>query len=108
MYTFSNANISKENKIVLVKLFKNIRTVLNGVTNDSDEARENAENLLIYTIKSFPAILYVNDEETNESIISLVVKHKFWGAVFEIAKLDDFREIINKNIEKNKSKEKQA
>lgn len=108
MYTFKNENISKNDKIILVKLFKNIRTVLSTINSESDEVRENTENLLIYTIKSIPSILYVHDDETNESVISLVVKNKLWGAVFEIAKLDDFRDVINKNIEQTKSKENQA
>ena len=111
MYTFrKGAVISNDEKIKIIKLYKQINITVPEQCNKSDEMREVIEELLVETVAKCPAILYVIDEN-GKSLIDLVVKNKLWGALFEIAKKQEFADIINEKLEKaitNGNSEKQC
>ena len=105
MYTFRDGVlIGKNEKIKLVKLYKQIKKVLEENSNKSDELRDALENLLIETFTEAPGILYVLEQEENKCIIDLIVEYKYWGALFELAKKHEFADMINEKLLNAKSK----
>ena len=103
MYTFRKGLItSNAEKIKIIKLYKQIQKVVPNQCNKSDQMREAVEELLVETIIKCPGILYVIDDN-DKCIIDLVVENKLWGALFEIAKKQEFADIINEKLLKAKT-----
>ena len=109
MYSFKKEGISKEEKLSIVKIFKNIEIALPFECNGSDLQREGVERLLIETVMVLPNILYVYNDK-NIGIIDLIIQNKLWGALVEIAKKKEFADEIDQKliIAKNKIKNKQG
>ena len=105
MYKFRKEGISKSERLFLVKLYKNIQNALPIECNGTDGQRDGIEELIIQTIRVIPNILYIYNDK-NIGLIDLLIEHKLWGALVEVAKNKEFAEEIDKKLIKARNKEK--